>query len=90
MKLSCDTCRFWNQLKFGEVSAFEDGNYTVDDYGTGECRFNPPIGIRNPEAMALGANSMDAAQNAHWPVTWDQHWCGQHKLRLAVIDGGAA
>lgn len=77
----CQNCRFWELLKDGDESGgvFADGNYTVEDGGTGRCRRFPPSASRAP--LPLGAHSSDAAGMAYWPVTWDKDWCGGFSAR---------
>lgn len=71
---TCDRCAFWQEL---DVNA--DGGYDITVDGTGLCRLLPPMSHRIAAHSAQApANSMDAANQAFWPVTWGEDWCGAH------------
>lgn len=90
MTPTCDTCRYWVDLTRTEFG-YADANMDEIVAGTGQCRFNPPV-TRGCPALDIPGEprcSGDAAERAYWPVTWDGHWCGQHRPRLSVVGAGA-
>ena len=79
---ACESCQWWQQLDpYGE-SMEACGGYAVTDFGTGLCRRMPPWLKRQPD---LATDSADAAAAAIWPVTWDEDWCGEHRVRHPLV-----
>ena len=90
MSRTCDNCRFWNRLS-EERGIFTDAGYDEISEGTGQCRFGPPAAAQvNPFYANSGPlTSSDAACAALWPITFDEHWCGQHQPRLSAVGNEA-
>ena len=91
MNPTCETCRFWMRLSDHD-GVFSDGNFRTIAEDTGQCRFNPPTtrGYHAIDEAYPDANSGAAATCAYWPVTWDEHWCGQHQPILHEEDASRA
>ena len=70
MTISCDNCRFWQKF-----SLSDDGPFLKVTPGTGQCRYHPPVLDQKTYEYD---RSDDAADCARWPITWGDHWCGQH------------
>ena len=81
---TCARCRFWQRLRADADEWGTDHGYDVVDGTTGMCRRFPPVG-RRPDQDTKSSHSWDAAKAAHWPVTWEDDWCGEFDAAVKVV-----
>lgn len=64
--IACATCAWWQPPR---QTAGQSYGFDSDVAGprTGQCRRFPPAPILTTEGL-----------RAYWPVTFRDHWCGEH------------